>query len=114
MTPFDIVLVPFPFSDLSAVKRRPCLVLSVIRPRGLRVHYVMAMMTSNRSALSFPHDVVLGDWDKSGLPRRTMVRLAKVVTLDSTLIKKRIGRISKRDASHIKSEFLRMFSVILS
>ena len=62
MTPFDVVLVPFPFSDLSAAKRRPCLVLATVRPKGLSVHYIVAMMTSHLSGFRFPHDVVLADW----------------------------------------------------
>ena len=113
MTPFDIVLVPFPFSDLSTVKRRPCLVLAEINPKGMRTHYVVAMMTSNTAHPAFPQDVVLHDWKKAGLPKKTLVRVAKVVTLDSSLISKRIGRIEGQDRQKIRIAFRRIFSVIL-
>lgn len=113
MTPFDIVLVPFPFSDLSAVKRRPCLVLAAIHARGLGAHFIVAMMTSNTSHSAFPDDVVLRDWKGAGLPKKTLVRLAKVVTLDSSLIGKRIGRIEGQDQKKIRSAFRRIFASVL-
>jgi len=114
MTPFDIVLVPFPFSDLTTVKRRPCLVLCALHPKGLIAHYVVSMMTSSLKRISFPYDVVLQDWKKAGLPKKTIVRLAKLVTLDSSLARKRIGRISPGDKHRVQASFARMFSSILS
>jgi mRNA-degrading endonuclease toxin of MazEF toxin-antitoxin module len=42
----DVVLVPFPFTDLSAVKQRPALVLSPDRLNKARVDIVVAAITS--------------------------------------------------------------------
>lgn len=114
MTPFDIILVPFPFSDLAAVKKRPCLVLSVIHPKGLPAHYVVSMMTSSTSRIHFPYDVALEDWKKAGLPKRTTVRLAKLVTIDASLVRKQIGRIALNDRNQVRKVLAQMFSVILS
>jgi len=113
MTPFDIILVPFPFSDLTAVKKRPCLILCVLRPRSLKIHYVVSMMTSSMARIAFPFDVALEDWKKSGLPKKTIVRLAKLVTIDDSLVRKRIGRISAKDKRRVQGSFAEMFSSIL-
>lgn len=113
MTPFDVVLVPFPFSDLTAVKKRPCLVLSAIHPKGLGAHYVVAMMTSSLTRIEFPGDLLLEDWKKAGLPKKTVVRLAKIVTIDASLIRKRIGRIGAQDKQKVQSAFTRLFSELL-
>lgn len=114
MTPFDIALVPFPFSDLSTVKKRPCLILSAVNPKGLKTHYVVAMMTSNTAHLAFPLDVVLRDWKKAGLPKKTLVRITKVVTLDSSLIGRRIGRIEAHDRQSVRTAFKQLFSGLLT
>lgn len=114
MTPFDVALVPFPFSDLTTVKKRPCLILCVLHPKGIQTHYVVSMMTSSLSRIEFPHDVALEDWKKAGLPKKTVVRLAKLVTIDGSLVKKRIGRISANDSRLVRTSFARMFSSVLT
>ncbi|MGH7964674.1 MAG: type II toxin-antitoxin system PemK/MazF family toxin [Candidatus Binatia bacterium] len=114
MTPFDIVLVPFPFADLSTAKQRPCLVLASLKPKGLSEHVIVAMMTSHLRGVSFPSDVVLTDWQKAGLPKPTLARLAKVVTLDKRLIKRKLGHLLKIDQQIVTMKFTELFSSILA
>ena len=113
MTPFDVVLVPFHFTDLSQVKKRPCLVLAVISPKRLNLHCVVAMMTSNRDGLSFPHDIELHDWEAAGLPKPTLARLDKLVTLDAKLILRKLGNLSKKDRVEVRRQGKRLFSDLL-
>ena len=100
MTPFDVVLVPFPFTDLGSVKRRPCLVLATAEPAGLPAHLLVAMMTSHMDR-RFPHDVELADPAAAGLPKATLVRLFKLVTLDATLKPRRLGRLAASDRARV-------------
>ena len=110
MTPFDVVLVPFPFTDLSRTKQRPCLILAATKPEGLNEHYVIAMMTSRLRGLSFVSDVVLQEWKDTGLPKPTLVRLAKVVTIERKLIRRKIGRLRASDQKAVKESFRSLFS----
>jgi len=113
MTNFEVVLVPFPFADLSAAKRRPCLVLASLKPRSLHEHVILAMMTSQVSGPKFPHDVEIEHLSPAGLPKPTLVRLGKVVTLDSQLIVKSLGSLHARDRERIRAEFRRLFGSLL-
>jgi len=91
---WDVVVVPFPFSEKAAEKRRPALVLSD-RSFNSAGHTVLAMITT-RGHHPWPGDCRLEDHDEVGLPRPCLVRL-KLFTLDNRVILRRIGRLSDPD-----------------
>lgn len=113
ITPFDIVLVPFPFTSLTILKKRPALVLAITRPTKLPEHLVVAMITSQVEGVSFPNDVLLKEWGKADLPKPSLVRLSKVVTLEENMIQKVIGKLAKKDELSVRSEFKRLFCALL-
>lgn len=100
-TLFDVILVPFPFADLSTKKRRPCLVLARVTPKRLPRHFVVCMVTSQLDGVAFEHDHVLRDYAAAGLPKPSLVRVAKLVTIEETLLLKRLGALSKADRASV-------------
>lgn len=114
MTTFDIILVPFPFADLRSTKRRPCLVLRSFKIKGLGELMIIAMVTSNLGGIEFPGDLQLQDITAAGLPKPSMVRLSKVVTIEAKLIKKKLGSLGRSDRSFVVKEFKKFYEDILS
>ena len=98
---WDVVVVPFPFSNEPGTKRRPALVLSD-RSFNIRGHTVLAMVTTS-SHRSWPGDVVLSDYKAAGLRMRCIARL-KLFTLDNRLVVKRIGSLPANDQKKISSQ----------
>ena len=98
--PLDVVVVPFPFSDRRAAKRRPALVVSSARFNESHGQAILAMITS--AAGEWPSDVALRGWREAGLNVPCKVRL-KLFTLDHTLIVRRLGALSKRDGAAVGS-----------
>ena len=92
---FDVVVVPFPFTDRQASKRRPALVLSSALFNVASRHSVLAMITSAEQS-GWPGDVAVTDLDAAGLPADCLVRL-KLFTLDQRLIVKRVGALIAKD-----------------
>ena len=78
------------------------MILSAFQPRGLAEHYVVAMVTSQLSGLVFPGDTVLVKWSEAGLPKPSLVRLAKVVTVDGSLIRRKLGMLPESDRKVIR------------
>jgi mRNA interferase MazF len=104
--PFDVVVVPFPYADRLAEKRRPALVVS---NRKLAVHGLVwvAMITSAGNE-PWPSDVAITDLRRSGLPAPSVVRVAKIACIEPTRIDRRVGRLDKA-AAKIVGQRLRGF-----
>ncbi|MFO7884886.1 MAG: type II toxin-antitoxin system PemK/MazF family toxin [Desulfobacteraceae bacterium] len=98
---FDVVVVPFPFTDQNTDKRRPALVLSdAIKFNGETQNCVLAMITSAKNP-AWPLDAKIGSIKKAGLPAPSMVRM-KLFTLDSRLIIKKTGALAAKDQTVVK------------
>ena len=106
--PFDVVVVPFPFTDRRAAKRRPALIVSSARFNEAHEQAVMAMITS--TAAAWPSDVALRDWREAGLNAPCKVRL-KLFTLDDALIVRQLGALSKRDRAAVRDALRRFLTV---
>jgi mRNA interferase MazF len=105
---WDVVVVPFPFSDGPARRRRPALVLSRSDALGTAIgHSVLAMITS-AGHRRWPLDVPLADLPAAGLPAPSVVRL-KIFTLDDRLVERRVGTLAAPDARAVQSALGRLF-----
>ena len=92
--PYEVVVVPFPFTDRRAVKRRPALALSSEAFSSESGHTVLAMITSAGNP-PWPMDVVINS-EEAGLPAPSKVRM-KLFTLDNRLIVHKAGSLSQAD-----------------
>jgi mRNA interferase MazF len=89
LRPGALVTVSFPFTDLTAVKRRPALVLIS--------HGEDLVVCGVTSKLSRGADVVRLDetgMDEGRLPRRSEIRPLKIFTVHRALVRKIVGRVS--------------------
>ena len=64
--PFDIVVVPFPYADRLAEKRRPALVISNRMLAGHGLIWVAMITSVDNEAWS--SDIAIGDLKRAGLP----------------------------------------------
>ncbi len=96
--PWQVVVVPFPFTDRAATKRRPAVVLGT-RAFNRQGHSVLAMITS-ASHRPWPGDTSLTDLTSAGLTSPRLMRL-KIFTLDNRFIARRIGVLSARDQGEV-------------
>lgn len=97
---FDVLVVPFPFTDRAAEKRRPAVALSTANANKATGHTVCAMITSADNA-PWPHDVRIADLAAAGLPAPSVIRL-KWFTIDNRLILRRAGTLASRDQRALK------------
>lgn len=102
---YEVVKVPFPFTDVKAAKMRPALILSNAKNFNARIGMsVMAMITSvKHSQHPWPTDVLIEDLKHAGLPAPSLIRF-KLFTLDHRLILSCLGTLSKKDSVHVQKK----------
>lgn len=88
-------MVPFPFTDSAATKRRPALVISTQAFNDRAAHVVLAMITS-RENRGWPLDTDITDLARAGLSHASVVRM-KLFTLDERLILRKAGALGEAD-----------------
>jgi mRNA interferase MazF len=99
--PFDVVVVPFPYADRFAEKRRPALVISSRRVTACGLVW-LAMITSADNE-PWPSDIVIGDLRRAGLPAPSVVRPVKIACVEPARIQRRAGRLDKAAARQVAS-----------
>ncbi len=105
---WDIVLVPFPFTDMTTTKRRPALVVSPpVFNRGEEI--VIAFITSNLKVRTQLGDYIIENWSGAKLPKPSLIRM-RFASLSKTIIVKKIGRLTEKDAGVFKDKLIEFFS----
>ena len=104
----DIVIVNFPFSDLTITKKRPALVISN-RKINNTGDYLLVQITSK----NIPDDLTYPLTNDSfvngiGLPLESYVRLHKVFLLDQSLIVSKLNELNKSEISTIVDEIIKL------
>jgi mRNA interferase MazF len=90
--PGDLVMLPFPFSDLSSSKRRPVLIITAPD----RQEDFLACPITSRAGWANARRLLPEDMVAGVLPLASWVRTDKVVTLHAGLIVRCLGRVAER------------------
>jgi mRNA interferase MazF len=108
----DIVLVPFPFTDLTGQKRRPALVVS---PDGFDPEdLILCAITSRLSSRLLPWDVALDTQDLTSgrLPRPSVIKVGKLFTMHQALIIGRFGRVRPQKLADVLTVLQGLFQPV--
>nr|VFK60797.1 MAG: PemK-like, MazF-like toxin of type II toxin-antitoxin system [Candidatus Kentron sp. TUN]VFK63680.1 MAG: PemK-like, MazF-like toxin of type II toxin-antitoxin system [Candidatus Kentron sp. TUN]VFK70085.1 MAG: PemK-like, MazF-like toxin of type II toxin-antitoxin system [Candidatus Kentron sp. TUN] len=96
--PSDVVLLPFPFSDLSASKKRPVLIMQTTNSHGDFLAVQITSQPGYEGALILEQD----DFCLGVLPKKSFVRPEKLVTLNSSLVIRRTGKLTDEAFTRIR------------
>lgn len=92
---FDTIVVPFPFSDIPVLKRRPAIVLSNATFNGDNSATLVGMITTAKASV-WPSDHSIRDLAAAGLDHPCIVRW-RLATIPNNLILRRLGRLAAID-----------------
>lgn len=97
----DVVLVPFPFTDQTASKRRPSVVVSSDGYNQARPDVILMAITGQASGYSRIGEVVVGDWKAAGLLKASTIKPI-LTTIEKSLIIRTLGQLNKRDLTGLR------------
>ncbi|GAB2781487.1 type II toxin-antitoxin system PemK/MazF family toxin [Rhabdobacter roseus] len=101
----DIVLIPFPFTDLTGQKKRPALVL-VTTSTDITVAFITSQVKWQEE-----YDLKLDPNPENGLKKASLVRLSKIATLDHDLVIGRLGTLPARDTDLLNKKLIKLFKL---
>lgn len=102
----DVVVVPFPFTDLSANKIRPAVVLA----QAGKSDWILCQITSNAYADPNAIEIEIKDFSSGKLRIRSFARPSKLFTANTTLMIGKEGRLKPQKLKEIKSAVIQILS----
>lgn len=101
----DIVLITFPFTDLSGNKNRPALIL-VDTPS----HVIVAFI-STQTKWKNESDIFLSPNEENRLKKDSIIRLDKLASIDKDLILGKLGKIRFQELQEIDKKLIQLFNI---
>jgi mRNA interferase MazF len=108
--PWDVVKVPFPYTDRPVLQRRPALVVAgeaIEAAHGL----LWVLMITSAENRRWTDDVVVSDLRRAGLPAPSVVRCVKIATIEAAHAE-RIGDLAQPDRSRIVGHLRRILHCV--
>lgn len=85
----DVVVIPFPFSDLSGSKKRPALVLADLPGNDI----ILCQITSQQTKDAFSIQIDINDFANGSLPITSNIRPTRIFTADKSIIVRKAGTL---------------------
>lgn len=101
----DIVLITFPFTDLSGSKLRPAVVLAETH-LDLTVCFITTQLGWKE-----PFDIALTPTATNGLRKPSLIRASKIATLDRALAKGLLGTLSSLEINDLNAKLQLLFQL---
>lgn len=107
----EIVLVPFPFTDLTSTKLRPALIISKTDKKceDVIVCFITSKKKGHLDHTEYKFTTNNKDFQQSGLKVDSIIRFNKIATLSKKLILGKLGVISVKTLKKLKNNFLSSF-----
>jgi mRNA interferase MazF len=98
----DIVVIEFPFSNLSESKRRPVLVLK--NPKGEDV--IVVQITGSSYEKNSEILLIIDDFKQGNLNRNSYIRIDKIASIEKSLIKYKVGSLKQEKFNYILEKII--------
>lgn len=104
----EIIIVPFPFSDLRGIKQRPVLILSKNQDNIESEDIITCGITSNLKNSKYSILIDNSNLVAGSIPIKSRIKVNKIFTINKSIIKKNIAKIDELSLKKIREEFSKL------
>jgi mRNA interferase MazF len=101
----DIILVPFPFTDLTEIKIRPALIL-ISNELDITVSFITSQIKWQE-----PNDLRIEPSELNGLKKSSLIRLGKLATIEKKLVIGKLGILMDSELKRVNQELVKLFDL---
>lgn len=116
MKQYAILLVRFPFDDLSQNKVRPALCLT--EPLGKRRHLIVAFISSRVPTTLEPHEILIDkqveDFEKTGLHTSSVIQLQRLLSVQEDSVLRNLGVLPLSLRDSVKATWRTLFAGLIN
>ncbi len=105
----EIILIPFPFTNLKAIKKRPVVVLSKDEVNQKFGDFISCGITSNIQDFKYSILIDKNDLEYGYLPKPSRIKTNVIFTLEKSSAIKSLGKINADTFRKVKEELLKLF-----
>ena len=103
----DVVVIPFPFSDLSSSKKRPALIVASLEGDD----YILTQITSKTRADNYTVSLDQHQFRKGTLSQPSLIRPNKLFTGDKSLIAYKVGSLKESKMKEVEEKLIKILTI---
>jgi len=102
----DVVVLPFPFSDLSRSKKRPALVVATLKGDDI----ILCQITTESRLDDYSILLENKDFKQKGLNLKSLIRCNKLFTADKSIILYKVGSLKESKIKDVEKELINIIT----
>ncbi len=103
----DVIVVPFPFSDLSNSKKRPALIIAELTSEDI----ILCQITSDIRIDEYSIELTDTDFKKGKLNITSIIRPHRIFTADKSIILYKIGSLKEAKIKEVENQLIKIFKM---
>jgi len=102
----DVVVLPFPFSDLTISKKRPCLIVAKLKGDDIILCQITSQSRDDIDAIELKQK----DFQQGNLGVDSWIRPNKLLTLETSMIKYKLGELRPEKIKQVEKQLVKIFT----
>lgn len=102
----DVVVLPFPYSDLSSIKKRPAVVIATLKGDNV----ILAQVTTNQRNDEDLVSLTRKDFTSGFLSSDSFIMASLIFTTDSSKVEYKVGKIKQEKIKEVQNKLIEVFT----